>query len=278
MANVVLRSFSGNGSQTLTDVKQYNGFSIVNDGMEALSFSVGGVTITVQANETFEGNFLPFTSVTITCNSSVYWRAYFANELILTNSYGSAPSGIKVSEFINLVRFGLSDVENVRFSDYEILTCTNIALRLMNNALSNLNSTLITKSATLLLDNKQATLPVDFKSIVYVEDVGKLELAPRYNNQELTSENYQIVGNTIMSDNSAINIIYRYVFQHVTSPTQYIPIDDSLVDLLARYCMLFVRKEINQGDSAVITMLQQEVNNYTRSRERTYIERESLYW
>ncbi|GAB7057344.1 hypothetical protein JCM16163A_40930 [Paenibacillus sp. YK5] len=43
------------------------GFAIVNrDASTALTFTINGITITVDPKEPFEGKFDPFTSVTIT--------------------------------------------------------------------------------------------------------------------------------------------------------------------------------------------------------------------
>ncbi|MGF9711634.1 hypothetical protein [Paenibacillus naphthalenovorans] len=46
------------------------GFSLVNDGAPDVTFTIGGKTITVKQNETFDGLFDPFTSVTVTATGA----------------------------------------------------------------------------------------------------------------------------------------------------------------------------------------------------------------
>lgn len=67
--NSVKDSFSGNQTVTKPFPTQMTGFAIVNDGDQDLSFSIGDISITVKPEESFDGNFDPFTSVTITADS-----------------------------------------------------------------------------------------------------------------------------------------------------------------------------------------------------------------
>jgi hypothetical protein len=63
-------SFSGSANVTKPYATQMRGFSLVNDGAPDVTFTIGGKTITVKQNETFDALFDPFTSVTVTATGA----------------------------------------------------------------------------------------------------------------------------------------------------------------------------------------------------------------
>lgn len=63
--SVVKDAFNGSTNTTKTYVTAMRGFSIVNDGAADITFTISGKTITVKPNETWDGKFDPFTSVTV---------------------------------------------------------------------------------------------------------------------------------------------------------------------------------------------------------------------
>lgn len=58
-------AFEGTANTTKTYVSKMQGFSIQNDGAANLTFTIGGLTITVKPTEGYEDRFDPFTSVQI---------------------------------------------------------------------------------------------------------------------------------------------------------------------------------------------------------------------
>ncbi|GCL71798.1 hypothetical protein PN4B1_17030 [Paenibacillus naphthalenovorans] len=65
--NIIKDSWSGSATNTRTFTTPMTGFAIVNrDASTALTFTINGITITVDPKEPFDGKFDPFTSVTIT--------------------------------------------------------------------------------------------------------------------------------------------------------------------------------------------------------------------
>jgi hypothetical protein len=62
--------FSGSANVTKTYPTSMRGFSLVNDGAPDVTFTIGGKTITVKQNETFDASFDPFTSVTVTATGA----------------------------------------------------------------------------------------------------------------------------------------------------------------------------------------------------------------
>jgi hypothetical protein len=58
-------TYSGNGDG-------WASLTIINDGVAALTFTVNGMTITVNANESFTDDFVDFTTITVT--TSVAYR------------------------------------------------------------------------------------------------------------------------------------------------------------------------------------------------------------
>ncbi len=58
--------FSGSTTVTHTFTQLMNGFSISNDGISNLTFTIGSDTYTVKEGETWEYHLSPFTEVTVT--------------------------------------------------------------------------------------------------------------------------------------------------------------------------------------------------------------------
>jgi len=66
--------FSGSTTATHTFTQPMNGFSISNDGLSSLTFTIGTDTYTVLAGEVLSLLFSPFTQVTVT--TTVAYRAW----------------------------------------------------------------------------------------------------------------------------------------------------------------------------------------------------------
>jgi len=66
--------FSGSASKEHTFTQPMNGFSISNDGLSSLTFTIGTDTYTVLAGEVLSLLFSPFTVVTVT--TTVAYRAW----------------------------------------------------------------------------------------------------------------------------------------------------------------------------------------------------------
>ena len=66
--------FSGSSNKEHTFTQPMNGFSISNDGLSSLTFTIGTDTYTVLAGEVLSLLFSPFTQVTVT--TTVAYRAW----------------------------------------------------------------------------------------------------------------------------------------------------------------------------------------------------------
>lgn len=73
-AFVVKQYFSDTTSVTENFDSDMRGFTIINDGESALTFTIGTITITVNSKETFTELFAPFRQVSITATGR--FRAY----------------------------------------------------------------------------------------------------------------------------------------------------------------------------------------------------------
>ena len=62
----IINYYAGSETATHTPNEGCTEFSIINDGSSDLTFAIGDNTITVKPNETFDGSFKLFTSVTVT--------------------------------------------------------------------------------------------------------------------------------------------------------------------------------------------------------------------
>lgn len=73
-STVVTEVFSGSTSTTHSLAGTGKAVSFANDGSESMSFTIGSITITLLANEVFDGEFADFTSVVVTNASSNDYR------------------------------------------------------------------------------------------------------------------------------------------------------------------------------------------------------------
>lgn len=69
----VRESWVGSSNTTKTFATTMSAFAIVNNGASDLTFTIGDVTVTVKAGQSFDDSFYPFTQVII--NTTVAYQA-----------------------------------------------------------------------------------------------------------------------------------------------------------------------------------------------------------
>ena len=74
LGSIVQDMWSGSANITKSLTEECIGFSIKNDGTGDVTITINTFTFVVKTKESFEANFMPFTSVIITTTSA--YRAY----------------------------------------------------------------------------------------------------------------------------------------------------------------------------------------------------------
>ncbi|MBB6446450.1 hypothetical protein [Bacillus benzoevorans] len=76
LGSIVHDAWSGSANATKTFTKQCFGFALKNDGAGDVVVTIGTLTFTIKAGESFNGNFEPFSEITIATTSA--YRALVA--------------------------------------------------------------------------------------------------------------------------------------------------------------------------------------------------------
>lgn len=173
-----------------------------------------------------------------------------------------------VSEFFHSVRFDLGDQHKASYSDYDLLDALNSILKIVNNSLIKLKSNLIVRDATLTVANGVADLPVDFISPIYINSTTE-ELSPA---KPLDQGGYLIIGDTIHAQDGVITMIYRQAFPQV-GLTDDLPVPDWFTELLKKFLVIIVKKEMSKTDSAFQSRVESDISSILSGREYHNIER-----
>jgi len=143
---------------------------------------------------------------------------------------------MKAEELITECRFQLNDTDKIEFSDGELLSYLNQALRYINNFGINLNSKLFLKRADLTLNNGVALLPADFVREKSVK-TGSMTLK--------SGKDYNIIGNEIYAKSDTITLEYFYQITHLSSLAEDIPLRNIFVNVLKQMIIYFALNRTN---------------------------------
>ena len=173
-----------------------------------------------------------------------------------------------VSTFFQSVRFDLDDSHKAIYSDYELLDALNSILKIVNNSLIKLKSNLIIRNTTIPVTTNTTPLPVDFISPIFVSIDGT-ELSPA---KPLDQGGYQIIGSELKTANGSLYLEYRQAFPQVAI-TEELPVPDWFSELLKKFLVIIVKKEMNKTDSAFQTRVETDISSILSGREYHMIER-----
>ena len=143
---------------------------------------------------------------------------------------------MNVEDIIREARYQLNDTDKVEFSDGELLSYLNQALRYINNFGINFNSRLFLKRANLTLSNGVALLPSDFIREKSVK-VGSITLK--------SGKDYSIIGDEIFSKYDNITLEYFYQIKQLSSLAENIPLKDIVVNVLKQIVIYLALNRTN---------------------------------
>lgn len=203
---------------------------------------------------------------------------------------------IKAQKVIRLVRFKEKDNDEVKYSDYEIVSSLNEVIRYMNMHLSMMNSDFLEKSV--VLDEKEMNeeiaaynaqadegdrkemvrfgltgvdLPDDFLSLMGVVRAGigccsnEYKLKCGQAGMRLAPDEYYIMGNRLFTRCHAVRLLYRASIPQVTGTTDEITLPDFFLDGLAKMTSMVLH---NDPNTDVMRAAMDEVINSLVPRRR----------
>ena len=169
---------------------------------------------------------------------------------------------ITVQKVIRLVRFKEKDNDEVKYSDYEIISSLNEVIRYLNMRLSTMNSDFLEKAvvldekeineeiaeynATANEDDRRETvrfgltgveLPDDFLSlmgVVRADGCNEYKLKCGQAGMRLAPDEYYIMGNRLYTRCHAVRLLYRASIANVTDTTDTVSLPDFFLDGLAK--------------------------------------------
>ena len=150
-----------------------------------------------------------------------------------------------VKQLLTKVRLRIKDMQNTKFSDYELLSALNIAVQTLWMALAERFSSLPRLTTILPMENGVAALPKDFYSLVHIQD------------------NAAVDGFFVVSEEHNVEITYNRL------PVPAINIDDT-VEVPASMVLDVVEMTaalLTQGMGSVINIAMASANRIAQKRE-----------
>lgn len=210
---------------------------------------------------------------------------------------------ITVQKIIRLVRFKEKDNDEIKYSDYDIISSLNEVIRYMNIRFSMMNADFLEKSV--ILDEKQINeeiaaynataeednrkeqvrfgltgveLPDDFLSLIGVVRTGidcccrDYKLKCGQAGMRLAPDEYYLMGNKLFARCRTIKLLYRAAIAQVTSVTDNIELPEFFLDGLAKMTAMILHNDANTDvmreamDSVIDSMVTRR--RYTNVRAR----------
>ena len=173
------------------------------------------------------------------------------------------------------------DSNHAQYSVYDITRAVNFVLRTINNNLPRSASEL-KKMATLTVSSGQATLPTDFLALKSVWN-GSQKLTQVIGDEEISSGDYDIYGNTLVTttDVTSINLYYKAQLTQLdasggSTPTGDFPLADFYIDLVKKYAVLFLNSSTEANQLA--SQIGADVRYISAGRDKSAIKpRQSFY-
>lgn len=170
---------------------------------------------------------------------------------------------IETKKIIAKIRYKQKDVDEVKYSDYDILQALNECLEYLNKSYALQNSDFLEKVGRYDLTTDELTngirLPGDFLTIMKVArqaDKRLLKVVPV--GSELTDEDYFISGDRLYSGDRSITLIYKAVIAELESVDDDIFLPPSFSNTVVNLAVMIL-------NNAETDILAQAVNDATES-------------
>lgn len=177
-----------------------------------------------------------------------------------------------VAQLLYKARIKLGDPNKAKISDYSLMDALKSVLTLISTALDNTASNILIAKAEVPLINGVGDLPADFQSLVSVENGWRH--APL--NRQLGRGEYQLLGDKIYADESAIHILYKKHLQ-VSSTSDPVPLPDTFTELMIKFIKIILVDGVTKTDAEFLSMISPEVYRLATGRERTELRQQPIF-
>lgn len=110
----------------------------------------------------------------------------------------------------------VNDVNKTKFSDYQLLNALNTVISIIYNAVSTSSSGILNQTIDLKVRKNKTELPENFLSMVNIYDDAGNVLYPATKSEDISQNNYRIVGTTLFTGAESVTIEYKPLFEEIT--------------------------------------------------------------
>lgn len=168
-------------------------------------------------------------------------------------------------DIINKVRIAVKDVNEARYSDYDMIDALNTVLNLTYNELASFSNDVLVKTENIRLTGGEGELPEDFLQVVEVYH-GDTVYMPQTKGYIVSPYTYTILGNSIYSNASSLTVDYKPDFEDLTVED----LDDDLElpnymkEYLKRMVMMALSGSLEASEG--LSQLRQQVREISSNR------------
>lgn len=180
---------------------------------------------------------------------------------------------MKIKEIVKSIRIAIDDTNSVRFTDYTVLDVVNSVFNVFANFLIRQNSNILTKEITLDTSSGSAELPSNLVTITSVKS-DDIELQ---SSNKLSGTTYKIVGNSIKTKCSSLDIEYTSCFTESFTMDDDVPFPLFLNEYLKKYIVIALTTNSSAGTGTALALSESDITDMIEllsNREYSYIERE----
>ena len=180
---------------------------------------------------------------------------------------------MKAQDLFTSMRFLLDDMQGNKYSDYILSESVNSVLSIVNNALSNVSSEILTNEATIPLIDGVTDLPADYQAIVNVF-AGNNCLTYQSKSLPVDSYTYRIRNNKLYSANDNVTVHYKRTLTRIDASnlTTDLPLPDYFAELLKKYAIAMLTGGISKGDAPITQQVTADTYKLTSGREYNSVE------
>ena len=144
-------------------------------------------------------------------------------------------------ELSTLIRIDIDDLQEAKFSEYEMLVLINSVLRIINDKLCDTDSDLVEKETNLTMTDGYASLPSDFNSVIEVlsSDGSPLDFYPR--SFKLDDGGYRISSGNLYTTGD-VTLVYKSTITTITDLNSVLPLPDMFLEALRKLAVMMINK------------------------------------
>lgn len=176
---------------------------------------------------------------------------------------------IEVAALVRKIRFKQKDLDEIKYSDYEIVQAINEALSYLNQSMALGNSEYLEKDKEYTIDGAEYTkgisLPYDFMTLISITRIKDgYKLHPVAVGREPGYGEYKIFANKLYCKDKAIKVAYRAVLMDVENTNEDIALPAFMSDGLVNLSVMVMN---NQSTTVLTEATEALIKNITPLRK-----------